>query len=351
MFKANTSHINMRLSFLLMAFLLLPVSASAINVLIETPLGEIELEMLEDDAPNTVANFLKYVNGGNYEDTFIHRVELDFVMQGGGWTFENDIGARQVSTSGSVANEFKVSNTRGTVAMAKFENQPDSATSQWFINLDDNSDNLDNQNGGFTVFAKVVRGMEVADAINDLNLINGGPSFPSLPVIDFTVGDTIVTDNLVMTKLTELDRPFLMNAGLNDAWYEPATSGQGFFITVYPTLNKVVASWFTFDTELAPADATGDLVGSGQRWLQAQGLINDNTSDMIIYSTTGGLFDDENSTVNTAENGTMKLTFDDCSTGTVEYNIPSINRQGSIPIQRVAGDNIALCEELYGVAD
>lgn len=326
---------------------MLPMAAYAGNVVIETPLGNIELEMFVDDAPNTVANFLKYVNEGPYENSFIHRLEPGFVMQGGGWTF-TDVGAREVSLFAPVANEFKVSNTRGTVAMAKKENQPNSATSQWFINIEDNSADLGNQNSGFTVFARVASGMDVVDAINDLQVVNQSPTFSSLPVIDLTSGDTITTENLVMTTLTELGdpaKPFVINPGLNDAWFEPATNGQGFFILVFPTLGTVTASWFTFDTELPPADATANLIGSGQRWMLAQGPFDGNTAELTIFNTTGGLFD-EASTVTTTEGGTITLTFDDCNSGTVEYDIPSINRQGTIPIQRVAHDNIELCEAM-----
>jgi len=347
MFKPNTSHINMRSSFLLIALLLLPMAATANNVLIETPLGNIEIEMLEDDAPNTVAKFLEYVNGGNYADSFIHRLEPGFVMQGGGFFWTEDNRAGNVPYSGTIANEFKVSNTRGTVAMAR-EDDPDSATSQWFINLDDNL-HLDTLNGGFTVFARVVSGMDVVDAINEMETYYDSPSFSNLPLIDYTEGEAYVRENFVITTMTDLGappQPFVMNPGLNDAWYEPATSGQGFFITVLPTMGKVIASWFTFDTELAPEDAPGNLAGAGQRWMQAIGDIDGNTAVLTNHITTGGLFD-EPGTVTTTEDGTITLTFEDCSTGTVEYDIPSIDRQGSIAIERVANDNIELCEALY----
>lgn len=346
MFNPTKSKVNTRLSLLLMAFLMLPFAAHAGNVIIETPLGNIELEMLVDDAPNTVANFLQYVNEGNYENAFFHRLEVDFVLQGGGWVFDD--GATQVKTNQPIQNEFKVSNTRGTVAMAKFENQPNSATSQWFINIADNSGNLDNQNGGFTVFARVVSGMDIVDAINAGQVINASQSFPSLPVINYTSGDAIVAENLMMTTLTELDAPeapFVMNAGLNDAWYDPATDGQGFFISVFPTLGSVSVAWYTYDTMLPAEGATADLGDPGHRWMTLQGPIDGNTSDMTIYSTSGGLFDEASSVTNTAS-GTATLTFENCNSGTLEYDIPSISRTGIIPIQRVADDNVVLCEAI-----
>ena len=140
-----------------------------------------------------------------------------------------------------------------------------------------------------------------------------------------------------------------INAGLNDAWYDPETSGQGFFITVFPDLNYVSLAWFTYDTELPPEDATANLGDPGHRWLTAGGQIDGNKVLMSIEMTSGGLFDTATEITRTdppGSDGTIILTFDGCNSGTVEYDIPSITRQGSVPIQRVAGDNIALCEAL-----
>jgi hypothetical protein len=143
--------------------------------------------------------------------------------------------------------------------------------------------------------------------------------------------------------------PFAMNAGLNDAWYDPSTSGQGFFITVFPDLGAVTLAWFTYDTELPPLDATANLGDPGHRWLTALGAIDGNQALMDIEMTSGGLFDTYTEITRTdppGSDGTLLLTFDDCNSGTVEYDIPSINQQGIVPIQRVANDNIAICEAL-----
>lgn len=349
MFKPNTFNHSIRLTLMLGAFLMLPAFAQASNVIITTPLGEIELEMLEDDAPITVANFLKYVNEGNYDDSFMHRLEPDFIMQGGGYVFED--GAKEVKTNGFIQNEFKVSNTRGTVAMAKFPGDPNSATSQWFINLADNSTNLDNQNGGYAVFAKVVRGMDVVDAINDLQVLNASNTFQNLPVIDYAAGIPISEDNLVMTSLVEVEAPppeFEINAGLNDAWYNPQTAGQGFFVTVFPTIGKVLVSWFTYDTELPAEDAPGNLQSPGHRWMNAFGDFTGKSAVMEIDIPSGGIFD-TSTTVEHTPSGTMTITFENCNAAVIEYDITSIDRQGTIPIQRIAGDNIELCETLAGI--
>jgi hypothetical protein len=142
---------------------------------------------------------------------------------------------------------------------------------------------------------------------------------------------------------------FTINAGLNDAWYYPETSGQGFFISVYPELNVVSLGWFTYDTELPPEGAMANLGDPGHRWLTAVGPIEGDHVLMNIEMTSGGIFDTATEIVRTdppGSDGTIKLTFHSCNSGTVEYDIPSINRQGIVPIQRVAGDNVALCEAL-----
>lgn len=337
---------NISLSRTLLALLLMvPFTAAAKTALIETPLGDIEIELLEDAAPKTVANFLKYIESDRYKNTFIHRSINNFIIQGGGYTSVDDA-ASAVDKLPSVENEPGVSNTRGTVAMAKLGDQPDSATSEWFINLADNSGNLDNQNGGFTVFGRVTgNGMLVADAISRLTTTNVGGPFTDLPVINFS--GEVHTENLITTDISELEEvpAFVMNAGLNDAWFDPLTDGQGFFVTVFPDIGKVFLAWFTYDTELPPMDAQSNLGDAGHRWLTAIGEIDGNTSVLSIDSTSGGLFDSGTPITHTPD-GTFILTFDNCNSGLVEYDILSIGLKGSVPIQRVAGDNIALCEAL-----
>jgi len=141
---------------------------------------------------------------------------------------------------------------------------------------------------------------------------------------------------------------FVINTGLNDAWYNSATSGQGFFITIFPDLGVVSLAWFTYDTELPPPEATANLGDPGHRWLTAVGEFIDDQSVMDIEFTSGGLFDAASDITRTEPGsaGTLTLKFDDCRTGSVEYDITTINAQGTVPIQRVAADNVALCETL-----
>jgi hypothetical protein len=140
-----------------------------------------------------------------------------------------------------------------------------------------------------------------------------------------------------------------MNAGLNDAWYYPETDGQGFFITVFPQLGYVSLAWFTYDTALPPAEATARLGDAGHRWLTAIGPISGNSATMNIEMTSGGIFDTATEIQRTdppGSDGTINLKFQTCNTGTIEYDIPSINRRGMVPIQRVANDNVKICEAL-----
>ena len=144
-------------------------SADAANTVVkfETILGDLHIRLLNGAAPITTDNFLTYVNGGSYNDTVFHRLVRGFVLQGGKY------GVNVMPNHGQITNEFGHSNVRGTLAMAKVGGNPDSATSEFFFNLDDNNDpdnplSLDNQNGGFTVFAYVIDdGMYIVDALAD----------------------------------------------------------------------------------------------------------------------------------------------------------------------------------------
>lgn len=132
-------------------------------VRLRTTLGDVVVQMVSD-APITTDNFLQYVEDGFYNGTIFHRVVPGFVVQGGGFLPGNMVPS---GLRGPIQNEFSPqrSNIRGTVAMAKLPNDPNSATSGFFFNLADNSGNLDNQNGGFTVFANVTVGLDVVDAM------------------------------------------------------------------------------------------------------------------------------------------------------------------------------------------
>ncbi len=143
----------------------------------------------------------------------------------------------------------------------------------------------------------------------------------------------------------DIPKPFKINAGLNDAWYNPETDGQGFFVTIFPDLDAVSLAWFTYDTELPPADAVSNLGDAGHRWLVALGPIDGNKSTMEISKVSGGLFD-TTTEITEVIDGRIILTFDSCNSATVAYDITSIGESGTVPIRRVANDNIVLCEAL-----
>ncbi len=139
-----------------------PDVASAARLV--TDLGNIDFAFLPNAAPLTVTNFLNYLNRGDFTNSLFHRSIPNFIIQAGG--FRADATASAIATDPPVLNEPLISNTRGTVAMAKLGNNPNSATNQFFINLANNAANLNSQNNGFTVFARVTgNGMAVADAI------------------------------------------------------------------------------------------------------------------------------------------------------------------------------------------
>lgn len=193
----------------------------------------LDLELFSDVTPITVNNFLNYVTSGKYDGSFITRSVSGFILQSGRYTFRPptpDNFLRPISentglalvpleSSSPVKNEYPLTtltNVRGTISMAKLSHNPDSATNEWFINLADNRENLDNQNGGFTVFGRVIdNGMTIADEISYFpkhatiqNVINS--SFSALPVVNYSLGDGILQENLVMiSDATIITRPIL----------------------------------------------------------------------------------------------------------------------------------------------
>lgn len=208
---------------LLSCMALTSAHAQGTMVRLHTTQGPVDLNLLDNEAPITVANFLAYVRAGDYSDVFFHRSVRNFVVQGGGfrWATDSSSCCQSVTSRGQIQNEFAAarSNVRGTVAMAKVGSNPNSATSQWFVNLADNSANLDNQNGGFTVFARVTTpSMAVVDRIAALPIVNAGGAYSELPVADWTSGTVIQRRNLALiervtvlpgrTQQTDVERTF-----------------------------------------------------------------------------------------------------------------------------------------------
>ena len=182
-----------------------PTAAASAQTMVRllTTLGVIDIQ-LTNTAPLTVANFLSYVRSEAYKQSFFHRSVPGFIIQGGGYTWSSSTNSyNTIPTLPAVANEYSAtrSNLRGSIAMAKVSGDPNSATDQWFINLANNSANLDAQNGGFTVFGQVVaNGMSVADAIAALPTANASGAFTNLPLATPVSGSSILTSNLVMVS-------------------------------------------------------------------------------------------------------------------------------------------------------
>lgn len=139
---------------------------------------------------------------------------------------------------------------------------------------------------------------------------------------------------------------FPINAGLSDAWFNRGTPGQGFLITVFPERGEIFLAWFTYDVARPDEAVTASLGEPGHRWLTAQGPYADHQAVLDISVTSGGVFDSATPKVATEGDGEMIVEFSDCNAGTVSYDIPSVGRQGVIAIERIALDNVPLCESL-----
>jgi cyclophilin family peptidyl-prolyl cis-trans isomerase len=165
------------------------LAAFHIYIGVNTYLGDVDVELFDQDKPVTVSNFIRLVQSGAYHSSFFHRCQPGFVLQGGGYYALNPLSTNLfappyanlgvVPNFGNITNEFNTgpfhSNTNGTIAMAKLSGDPNSANSQFFFNLHDNSASLDdtNNNGGFTVFGQVIQGLTNVDVFNGFSPGNG----------------------------------------------------------------------------------------------------------------------------------------------------------------------------------
>ncbi len=189
--------------------------------------GSFKVELLGLDAPITVANFLNITDEGSYDNTIFHRSVTDSsngfdfsIIQGGG--FKATIPIESSPDVSTIFNEFWNSNIRGTIAMAKTSVGPDSATNQWFFNLADNSWNLDFQNGGFTVFGRVIDeslvayenaswaegevGLTVVDGLSTIPKYNLGGGFESVPLLNLDTNNDLALEHLVtVDSITRID--------------------------------------------------------------------------------------------------------------------------------------------------
>lgn len=168
-------------------------------VKLTTTLGDIYLELNTEKAPISTANFLSYTEKGHYDGTIFHRVIPNFMIQGGGF----DADMNQKRTEKGIKNEWQngLKNVRGSVAMARLGNQPDSATSQFFINVADNAAlDTPRDGAGYAVFGRVVSGMDVVEKIKNVRTTTKGPH-ANVPV------DTVVISKAEKVEAGSVPKP------------------------------------------------------------------------------------------------------------------------------------------------
>ena len=176
-----------------------PVQSAGAFVLLETSKGRILLELDPEKAPISVANFLKYVKDGFYDGTVFHRVVPNFVVQGGGF----DSALVQKRTAAPIKNEWQngLKNLKGTISMARLPS-PDSATSQFFLNLKDNPA-LDGANGpGYAVFGKIVAGMDV---LADMGSVRPVPAEVTDGTGTRRLFPDVPAERMTLAKATQVD--------------------------------------------------------------------------------------------------------------------------------------------------
>ena len=207
---------SLMLAALISGMSVLPQTASATIVEFQTVMGTFEVNLYDNTTPITVINFLNYVNNGEYTNSVYHRTVPDFIVQGGGFSYDGVPGVlAPIPTRPAILNEPILSNVTGTIAMAKLGNDPNSATNQWFFNLADNSQNLDLQNGGFTAFGEVVGdGMDVVNAIAALQRYNFGGALTDLPLQNYTPPADFDANNLIIITAIVVTDTTVDSAGL-----------------------------------------------------------------------------------------------------------------------------------------
>ncbi len=207
-------------------------AASAQTVRFHTNVGDIYVLLLPANTPLTVANFLNYMNKGAFTNSIVHRSVPGFIWQGGGYKYDSDA-ISAIDQNPAVKNEPGISNTRGTIAMAKLGSSANSATNQWFFNLADNSANLDKQNGGFTAFGRVADSgsLAVMDKIAGFPVCSINATFTELPLFNCQ-GD--ITQNFVLILSIGIVPAISSNGVLSASGFggAPAASA-GSYIEIY----------------------------------------------------------------------------------------------------------------------
>lgn len=326
---------NKTATLLLLAACALPAQAQNPHVWLDTDKGPIIVELDEAAAPVTVDNFLRYVDDGFYDGLIFHRVAEGFVIQGGGFDANRQ---RRDPTYDPIVNEADngLSNTRGTIAMARTP-EPDSATSQFFINLDDNSilDPGGNTDAGYAVFGEVVLGMATVDAIESLETIDATDALDQrlANLADFPY-DTPVIERAVRTD------GFPLMADHSGSWFDADNAGVGFNVEIANDAAGegpiALVYWYNFDEqrqfwmlgtadfEWGDSEVTVDLL-SHRGDEEGVGFENPPESDF-------------------SSRGTLTLRFDGCASGTFTYDMPDFG-SGEISVIRLSQPDGFACRD------
>ena len=340
---------------LVLISLLITFNAQSTTVRFETNVGDIDIELYDDQAPVTVQNFLNYVNDGDYDGTVIHRSVPGFVIQGGGYRYSGNNVFNKVATDSPIVLEAGLSNDEGTIAMAR-TSFADSATNQWFINLADNASlNPSGSNEGYAVFGKVIRGLDIVKLIESFKIVNFagsnlGQATKDFPIYGYLAGSVKKENTVKINRAYVLSDKFQINAGLSGAWFNPDTNGQGVYLEVLPSVNMLISAWFIYD--LLPGD-TGQSNGIGatdQRWLTMEGNYTEDSVESLVYSTTGGVFDSSES-VSYQQIGTVTIQFSSCNRAVMTYELTQPSISGTIPLHRQSDSNEELCQQLAAEAN
>jgi cyclophilin family peptidyl-prolyl cis-trans isomerase len=213
----------------------------------QTPVGSWDVEFFDEDKPITVSNFLKYASSGRYQNQFIHRWDDAFVIQGGGWRVDTSGPSWQIArvqSYGNITNEYSAgrpySNTYGTIAMARQSGNTNSASSEWFFNLGNNS-LLDNVDGGFTVFGRLTAGADILNKFIPPPPTQGiyldANIFPELPVLSTNLQfSDLIYVNLLLRREVNL-RLTSAQAGPRIAWTSVANLTNSLEYTTNPASN------------------------------------------------------------------------------------------------------------------
>lgn len=321
-------------TLLLLVALAVQAQAQNPHVWLDTDVGPIIVELDPGAAPETVDNFLRYVNDGFYDGLIFHRVDSGFVIQAGGFDSNREF---REPTYSPIANEADngLSNTRGTIAMARAED-PDSANSQFFINLENNDflDPGEDTEAGYAVFGEVVTGLSTVDAIESLETIDASQTQDSrfAQLHDYPYNPPVIR------RAVETDG-FPVMPDHSGSWYDPQTAGVGFNIEIAdgndgqgPIANVY---WYNFDEQrqfwlvgstpfdYGDTEVTVDL-SSHPADEEGIGFQNPPESDFSSY-------------------GTLTLSFSDCTSGTVAYDMPGYGSD-EIAIERLSRPDDYTCE-------